>query len=88
MPALFAGLRAGHIGGAGLDVFDEEPPPAGTFDGVPNLLLSCHVAGVSHKSIRRMTISATSSALAMLSGEIPETVLNPEVLRWNSSSAR
>lgn len=81
--AMFAGLREGRLGGAGLDVFDEEPPPAGTFDGVPNLLLSCHVAGVSHESIRRMTISATSSALAMLSGEIPETVLNPEVLRSN-----
>ena len=79
--ALFAALREGRLGGAGLDVFDEEPPPAGTFDGVPNLLLSCHVAGVSHKSIRRMTVSATSSALAMLAGETPDTVLNPEVLR-------
>jgi phosphoglycerate dehydrogenase-like enzyme len=81
--ALFAALREGRLGGAGLDVFDEEPPPAGTFDGLPNLVLSCHVAGVSHESIRRMTISATSSALAMLAGEIPETVLNPEVLRLN-----
>jgi phosphoglycerate dehydrogenase-like enzyme len=79
--ALFAALREGRLGGAGLDVFDEEPPPAGTFDGVPNLLLSCHVAGVSHESIRRMTVSATSSALAMLAGETPDTVLNPEVLR-------
>ena len=79
--ALFAALREGRLGGAGLDVFDEEPPPPGTFDGVPNLLLSCHVAGVSHKSIRRMTVSATSSALAMLAGEIPDAVLNPEALR-------
>jgi phosphoglycerate dehydrogenase-like enzyme len=79
--ALFAALRAGHLGGAGLDVFEEEPPPPGTFDGVPNLLVSCHVAGVSHESIQRMTVSATSSALAMLAGEIPDTVLNPEVLR-------
>jgi D-3-phosphoglycerate dehydrogenase/(S)-sulfolactate dehydrogenase len=79
--ALFAALREGRLGGAGLDVFDEEPPPLGTFDGVPNLLLSCHVAGVSHESIRRMTILATSNALAMLAGEVPEGVLNPEVLR-------
>ena len=79
--ALFAALREGRLGGAGLDVFEEEPPPPGTFDGVPNLLLSCHVAGVSHESIRRMTISATSSVLAMLAGEIPDTVLNPETLR-------
>lgn len=81
--ALFAALREGRLGGAGLDVFDEEPPLPGTFEGVPNLLLSCHIAGVSHESIRRMTISATSSALAMLAGEIPSTVLNPEVLRSN-----
>jgi phosphoglycerate dehydrogenase-like enzyme len=78
---VFAALREGRLGGAGLDVFDVEPPAPGTFDGVPNLLLSCHVAGVSHDSIRRMTISATSSALAMLAGDIPDTVLNPEVLR-------
>ena len=79
--ALFAALRAGRLGGAGLDVFDEEPPPPETFNGLPNVLLSCHVAGVSHELIRRMTVSATSSALAMLAGEVPDTVLNPEVLR-------
>ena len=87
-PALFAALREGRLGGAALDVFEEEPPPPGTFEGVPNLILSCHVAGVSHESIRRMTISATSSALAMLAGETPDTVLNPEALRRNPLKAR
>jgi phosphoglycerate dehydrogenase-like enzyme len=86
--ALFAALREGRLGGAGLDVFDEEPPRPGTFDGVPNLLLSCHIAGVSHESIRRMTISATSSALAMLAGEIPDSVLNPEALQRNPIRGR
>lgn len=78
--ALFAALRAGRLGGAGLDVFTEEPPGAATLAGVPNLVCSAHMAGLSHESIRRMTLSATDSVIAVLAGEKPATVINPEVL--------
>jgi len=50
---------------------------------VPNLVCSAHVGGLSHESIRRMTVSATDSVLAVLAGEIPATVINPDVLRTN-----
>lgn len=79
--ALFASLRDGHLGGAGLDVFAEEPPGAAVLGGVPNLVCSAHVGGLSHESIRRMTVSATDSVIAVLRGESPATVVNPEVLR-------
>jgi phosphoglycerate dehydrogenase-like enzyme len=78
--ALFAALRLGQIGGAGLDVYAEEPPGAAVLKGVPNLVCSAHIGGLSHESIRRMTISATTSVLAVLNGEKPSTVINPEVL--------
>jgi hypothetical protein len=38
------------------------------------------MGGLSHESIRRMTVSATDSVLAVLEGERPSTVINPEVL--------
>lgn len=78
--ALFAALRSGRLGGAGLDVFAEEPPEASALEGVPNLVCSAHMGGLSHESVRRMTASATESVLAVLRGEKPSTVINPEVL--------
>ena len=46
--ALAEALRAGHLAGAMLDVFEHEPLPAGSvLAGVPNLVLTPHVAGVS-----------------------------------------
>ncbi len=43
--ALIAALRAGQIGGAALDVFDQEPLPAGhPFYSLDNVLLSAHCA--------------------------------------------
>ena len=78
--AVFAALRSGHLGGAGLDVFAEEPPGAAVLADVPNLIASAHMGGLSHESIRRMTISASKSIVAVLAGEKPDTVINPEVL--------
>ena len=46
--ALVEALRAGRLGGAYLDVFDEEPPPADhAYWDTPNLFISPHVAGVN-----------------------------------------
>jgi phosphoglycerate dehydrogenase-like enzyme len=74
--ALFSALRKGCLAGAALDVFEEEPPSAGTVRDIPNLICSPHLAGLSHESIRRMAVSATDSVLAVLSGEVPPTAIN------------
>ncbi len=53
--ALAKALSAGEIAGAALDVFESEPLPAGSvFEGVPNLLLTPHIAGVTHESNARV----------------------------------
>jgi (S)-sulfolactate dehydrogenase len=55
-PALAAALRAGHLGGAALDVFDVEPlPPSPHFQDCPNLLLTPHIAGVTVESNERVS---------------------------------
>lgn len=62
--ALAAALRSGHLGGAALDVFAQEPLDAAQgalFAGVPNLLLTPHIAGVTDESnvrVSRVTLEA------------------------------
>lgn len=63
--ALAAALRAGRLGGAALDVFETEPltaAAAAKFDGLPNLILTPHIAGVTAESNVRVS-SATARAV-------------------------
>jgi (S)-sulfolactate dehydrogenase len=56
--AVVAALRSGHLGGAALDVFETEPVDAAAgarFAGVPNLLLTPHIAGVTEESNVRVS---------------------------------
>jgi (S)-sulfolactate dehydrogenase len=56
--AVVAALRSGHLGGAALDVFDREPLDAqagAAFAGVPNLILTPHIAGVTQESNVRVS---------------------------------
>ncbi|BCX17024.1 MAG: hypothetical protein KatS3mg117_0706 [Geminicoccaceae bacterium] len=80
--ALAEALRSGRLAGAALDVLVREPLPADDpLLGVPNLLLSPHVAGVTAESARRMALEAAENVLAGLAGRLPrEVVVNPEVL--------
>jgi (S)-sulfolactate dehydrogenase len=53
--ALATALKGGEIAGAVIDVFDEEPFPAGSIlTGVPNLWLTPHIAGVTNESNARV----------------------------------
>ena len=54
--ALAAALREGRLAGAALDVFENEPLPAGSpLAGAPNLVLTPHVAGVTLESNERVS---------------------------------
>jgi (S)-sulfolactate dehydrogenase len=57
-PALASALKAGRLGGAALDVFTTEPLTAkagAVFAGVPNLILTPHVAGVTREGNVRVS---------------------------------
>jgi lactate dehydrogenase-like 2-hydroxyacid dehydrogenase len=48
--ALIRCLKDGRLGAAALDVFEEEPTPAARWRGVPNVLLTPHIAGYSREA--------------------------------------
>ncbi len=80
--ALAVALRNGTIAGAALDVFGEEPLPANhPLYAVPNLLLTPHTAALTQEAMERMAVSMATDVLAVLRGEKPRYVANPEVLR-------
>lgn len=68
--ALAAALKAGRLGGAALDVYDQEPLQKGSvLEGVPNLLLTPHIAGVTQESNSRVssvTVASVRRALKAL----------------------
>jgi phosphoglycerate dehydrogenase-like enzyme len=78
--ALADALSAGTIGGAGIDVFEHEPPAAGNpLFSLPNIVLAPHVAGVTEGSMKGMALAVADVIDTVLSGGRPATLLNPEV---------
>jgi (S)-sulfolactate dehydrogenase len=68
-PAVAAALKAGRLGGAALDVFETEPltaEAAAIFAGVPNLILTPHIAGVTVESNTRVSDLIADCVLAHL----------------------
>jgi phosphoglycerate dehydrogenase-like enzyme len=78
--ALLDALEEGRLGGAALDVFEQEPPAPERLFALPSVLLSPHIAGLSDQSVHEMTCRATASVIDVLSGRAPEHLANPEVL--------
>lgn len=65
--ALAAALHEGRLGAAALDVFDEEPLPAGNpLAGAPNVLLTPHIAGVTIESNERVSALIAERVAAAL----------------------
>ena len=78
--ALFDALASGHLGGAGLDVWQVEPPAVGhPLLSLDNVLASQHTAGVTRDSRRQMATMAARQILEIAAGGRPPRLVNPEV---------
>jgi D-3-phosphoglycerate dehydrogenase len=80
--ALYAALVSGKLAGAGLDVFEQEPPavPYPLFE-LPNVIIAPHVAGVTLEAVERMSEQTARNILSALDGDpIRQNVINQEVL--------
>ncbi len=85
--ALYAELASGRLGGAGLDVWDREPPPLDhPLFTLANVVATFHTAGVTHECRRNMASIAAEQILGLLRGEKPPRLINPSV--WPRFLAR
>jgi D-3-phosphoglycerate dehydrogenase / 2-oxoglutarate reductase len=80
--ALHDALVCGKLAGAGLDVFEHEPPPPGhALFELPNVIIAPHVAGVTREALDRMGEQTARNILSALDGEpIRQNVINQDVL--------
>lgn len=77
---LIAALRARRIAGAGLDVYDVEPPPADhPFRTLENVTVTPHLGYVTHETLRVFYSDTLEAVLAFASG-VPIRVANPAAL--------
>lgn len=75
--ALADALTAGALAGAGIDVFDPEPPTAALrLLKAPNVVLSPHVAGVTRETLVRIGLAAIQNVTAHLEGKPLGDVVN------------
>ena len=78
--ALLDALERGHLGGAGLDVFDPEPTsPDNPLLHREDVVVTPHIGGATLASKDRLWHEAISQALQVLRGERPPNLVNPEV---------
>ncbi|WP_423601206.1 2-hydroxyacid dehydrogenase [Roseateles sp. MS654] len=78
--ALAAELKAGTIAAAGLDVFEGEPDVHPELLECQNIVLTPHIASATIATRRAMSNLAVDNLIAALTGGVPATALNPEVL--------
>jgi D-3-phosphoglycerate dehydrogenase len=85
--ALADALREKRIAGAGLDVWDKEPPPSDhpllKYD---NVIASPHMAGVTREARANMGKIAAEQLIMTLDGKRPPRIVNPQV--WPAYAKR
>jgi glyoxylate reductase len=84
--ALVAALEAGHLGGAGLDVFEREPEVLPALLECENALLVPHIGSATSETREAMARTACRGLARILHGERPPNLANPAI--WDTYAAR
>ena len=79
--ALISALRQRRLAGAGLDVFEGEPKFNPGFLELDNVALTPHIGSSSRATRMAMAMTAADNLIAVLSGQQPPNLLNPDVLK-------
>lgn len=75
--ALISALQSGHLAGAGLDVFDPEPPmPDNPLLKMKNVVVTPHIASGTDKGVHAMMHGVADQIIQILNGERPPHIVN------------
>jgi len=81
--ALVDALRSGHLAGAGIDVYQTEPPPQDhPLFSMDQVVLTPHTAALTEQAMRRMAVDAAQGILDVLGGADPYDP--PDGARWQA----
>ena len=84
--ALADAIRSGKLGGAGLDVVEDEgggnTRPGEIFYDLENVILTPHVAGATHECFEAMMEHAVEMVKDFQDGKEPKWLLNPEYVNY------
>jgi phosphoglycerate dehydrogenase-like enzyme len=79
--ALVRALISGHLAGAALDVFDDEPLAADSpLRVLPGVILTPHIGGATSEVVARHSAMLLAGVEDWLAGRTPQSSVNPEVL--------
>jgi D-3-phosphoglycerate dehydrogenase len=79
--ALATALEDGTLAGAGLDVFEEEPPDTDDpIFGAENVIVTPHVAGATVEAMERMARGVAENVRTVYEGHLPGTTVNADGL--------
>ena len=80
---LVKALKERRIAGAGLDVYENEPQLTEGLVDLKNVVLLPHIGSATVETRDKMAVIAAENLVAMMKGQIPHNLVNPEVLRVN-----
>jgi len=78
---LYQALRNGEIGGAGLDVFAQEPPTESPLLELDNVVLSPHTAAFTYEGLDNMSMGIVDQLIDYYQGKRPAHLVNPEIFK-------
>jgi D-3-phosphoglycerate dehydrogenase len=78
---LYQALKNGEIGGAGVDVFEQEPPTDSPLLELDNVVLSPHTAAFTHEAVENMSMGIVDQLIDYYQGKRPGHLVNPEVFK-------
>jgi glyoxylate reductase len=79
--ALVEVLRTRAIAGAGLDVFEAEPRVSPELFSMDHALIVPHIGSATDETREAMVLRAVNNILAVLRGEVPPNILNPDIYK-------